>query len=197
MNKEIEKAAASALAEDINSKHAAIMALVDGVKDTAKEIGAMANEVGMALTSARDTIGPAFQHWLRENVTISTAVAERYIRHHAHYHPDQLFLPGFKMIEDRASVVAQAKANAEAGGEGDQPKADEVPDVSVRDIAAGWVYDARRWFSQLIHKLPPESMSAEQIEDTLRVVKPVRDMIWAYEKRLVALTGGQRQGRQR
>jgi hypothetical protein len=100
-------------------------------------------------------------------------------------------LPGFKQIEDRASVVAQAKANAEAGGEGDQPKQDEVPDVSVRDIAAGWVYDARRWFSQLIHKLPPESMSAEQIEDTLRVVKPVRDMIWAYEKRLVALTGGQ------
>ena len=72
-------------------------------------------------------------------------------------------------------------------------KQDEVPDASVRDIAAGWVwvYDARRWFSQLIHKLPPESMSAEQIVDTLRVVKPVRDMIWAYEKRLVALTGGQ------
>jgi hypothetical protein len=71
MNKEIEKAAAQALAEDINAKHQAIMALVDGVKDTAKEIGAMANEVGMALTSARDTIGPSFQHWLRENVTIS------------------------------------------------------------------------------------------------------------------------------
>jgi hypothetical protein len=34
-------------------------------------------------------------------------------------------------------------------------------------------------------------MSAEQIEDTLRVVKPVRDMIWAYEKRLVALNGAQ------
>ena len=108
MSKEIQQAAAQALAEDINAKHAAIMALVDGVKDTAKEIGAMANEVGMALTSARDTIGPSFQHWLRENVTISTAVAERYIRHHAHYHPDQLFLPGFKQIEDRASVVAQA-----------------------------------------------------------------------------------------
>jgi hypothetical protein len=190
MNKEIEKAAAQALAEDINAKHAAIMALVDGVKDVAKEIGSLANEVGMALTSARDTTGPSFHHWLRENVTISTAVAERYIRHHAHYHPDQLFLPGFKMIEDRASVVAQAQANAETA-EGDQPRRDEVPDLMVRDIAAGWVYDARRWFSQLIHKLPPESMSAEQIEDTLRVVKPVRDMIWAYEKRLVALTGGQ------
>ena len=190
MNKEIEKAAAQALAEDINAKHAAIMALVDGVKDVAKEIGSLANEVGMALTSARDTTGPSFHHWLRENVTISTAVAERYIRHHAHYHPDQLFLPGFKMIEDRASVVAQAQANAETA-EGDQPRRDEVPDLMVRDIAAGWVYDARRWFSQLIHKLPPESMSAAQIEDTLRVVKPVRDMIWAYEKRLVALTGGQ------
>lgn len=188
MNKEMEKAAAQALAEDINAKHQAIMALVDGVKDTAKEIGGLANEVGMALTSARDTIGPAFQHWLRENVTLSTAVAERYIRHHAHYHPDQLFLPGFKQIEDRASVVAQAEANV---SEGDQPKQDEVPDVSVRDIAAGWVYDARRWFSQLISKMPPESMSAEQLEDTLRVVKPVRDAIWAYEKRLVALTGGQ------
>jgi hypothetical protein len=189
MNKEIEKAAAQALAEEINAKHAAIMALVDGVKDVAKEIGGLANEVGMALTSARDTAGPSFHHWLRENVTISTAVAERYIRHHAHYHPDQLFLPGFKMIEDRASVVAQAQANAEVA-EGDQPRQDEVPDLMVRDIAAGWVYDARRWFSQLIHKLPPESMSAQQIEDTLRVVKPVRDMIWAYEKRLVALNGG-------
>jgi hypothetical protein len=190
MSKEIEQAAAQALAEDINAKHASIMALVDGVKDTAKEIGAMANEVGMALTSARDTIGPAFQHWLRENVTISTAVAERYIRHHAHYHPDQLFLPGFKQIEDRASVVAQAQANAETAGEGDQPKQDEVPDVSVRDIAAGWVYDARRWFSQLLVKMPPDRMSAEQIEETLRVVKPVRDAIFAYEQRYVQLKGG-------
>ena len=188
MSKEIEQAAAQALAEDINAKHAAIMALVDGVKDTAKEIGAMANEVGMALTSARDTIGPSFQHWLRENVTISTAVAERYIRHHAHYHPDQLFLPGFKQIEDRASVVAQADANAETA-QGDTPKKDEHADIEVRDIAAGWVYDARRWFSQLIHKLPPDQMNEQQVKETLRVVRPVRDAIYAYEKRLVALTG--------
>jgi hypothetical protein len=189
MSNQIEKAAAQALAEDINAKHAAIMALVDGVKDTAKEIGAMANEVGMALTSARDTIGPAFQHWLRENVTISTAVAERYIRHHAHYHPDQLFLPGFKMIEDRASVQAQAAANTEATGEGDAPKQDEHADIEVRDIAAGWVYDARRWFSQLLVKLPPDKMSEAQVVETLRVVKPVRDAIYAYERRLLALTG--------
>ena len=190
MSKEIEKAAAQALADDINAKHAAIMVLVDGVKDVAKEIGAMANEVGMALTSARDTIGPAFGHWLRENVTISTAVAERYIRHHAHYHPDQLFLPGFKHIEDRASVQAQAAANTEATGEADAPKQDEHEDISVRDIAAGWVYDARRWFSQLIHKMPPDKMNVAQIEDTLRVVKPVRDAIYAYEQRYVQLKGG-------
>ena len=190
MSKEIEKAAAMALADDINAKHAAIMVLVDGVKDVAKEIGAMANEVGMALTSARDTIGPAFGHWLRENVTISTAVAERYIRHHAHYHPDQLFLPGFKQIEDRASVQAQAAANTEAAGEADAPKQDEHEDISVRDIAAGWVYDARRWFSQLIHKMPPDQMNVAQIEDTLRVVKPVRDAIYAYEQRYVQLKGG-------
>jgi hypothetical protein len=189
MSKEIEKAAAQALADDINAKHAAIMVLVDGVKDVAKEIGAMANEVGMALTSARDTIGPAFGHWLRENVTISTAVAERYIRHHAHYHPDQLFLPGFKHIEDRASVQAQAAANSEATGEADAPKQDEHEDISVRDIAAGWVYDARRWFSQLIHKMPPDQMNVAQIEDTLRVVKPVRDAIYAYEQRYVQLKG--------
>ena len=190
MSKEIEKAAAQALAEDINAKHAAIMVLVDGVKDVAKEIGAMANEVGMALTSARDTIGPAFGHWLRENVTISTAVAERYIRHHAHYHPDQLFLPGFKHIEDRASVQAQAAANSEATGEADAPKQGEHEDISVRDIAAGWVYDARRWFSQLFHKMPPDQMNVAQIEDTLRVVKPVRDAIYAYEQRYVQLKGG-------
>jgi hypothetical protein len=190
MNKEVEKAAAQALAEDINAKHQAIMALVDGVKDTAKEIGAMANEVGMALTSARDTIGASFQHWLRENITMTPAVAERYIRHHVHYHPDQLFLPGFKMIEDRASVVAQAQANAETAGEGDQPKQNEVADVSVKDIAWSWVHDANRCFKQFREKLPPESMTAQQIQDTLRVVKSVRDAIYAYEKRLVALTGG-------
>ena len=190
MSKEIEKAAAQALAEDINAKHAAIMALVDGVKDVAKEIGALANEVGMALTSARDTTGPSFHHWLRENVTISTAVAERYIRHHAHYHPDQLFLPGFKMIEDRASVLAQAQANAELA-EGDQPRQDEVPDLKVRDIAWSWVHDANRCFKQFREKLPPETMSAKQIVEALLIVKPVRDAIWAYEKRLVALTGGQ------
>ena len=191
MSKQIEMAAAQALAEDINAKHAAIMVLVDGVKDVAKEIGAMANEVGMALTSARDTIGPAFGHWLRENVTISTAVAERYIRHHAHYHPDQLFLPGFKHIEDRASVQAQAAANSEATGEADAPKQDEHEDISVRDIAAGWVYDARRWFSQLIAKMPPDQMNEQQIKDTLQVVRPVRDAIYAYEQRLLALTRGE------
>jgi hypothetical protein len=191
MSKQIEMAAADALAEDINAKHAAIMARVEDVKATAREIGAMANEVGMALTSARDTIGPAFQHWLRENVTISTAVAERYIRHHAHYHPDQLFLPGFKQIEDRASVQAQAAANAEATGESDAPKQDEHEDISVRDIAAGWVYDARRWFSQLIAKMPPDQMNEQQIKDTLQVVRPVRDAIYAYEQRLLALTRGE------
>jgi hypothetical protein len=191
MSNQIEKAAAQALAQDINSKHAAIMARVEDVKATAREIGAMANEVGMALTSARDTIGPAFQHWLRENVTISTAVAERYIRHHAHYHPDQLFLPGFKQIEDRASVQAQAAANTEAAGEADAPKQDEHEDISVRDIAAGWVYDARRWFSQLIAKMPPDQMNEQQIKDTLQVVRPVRDAIYAYEQRLLSLTRGE------
>jgi hypothetical protein len=114
--------------------------------------------------------------------------AERYIRHHRNYHPGQLFLPGFKPVEDRASVQAQAEANAETA-EGDTPTKDEVPEVSVRDIAAGWVYDARRWFSQLIHKLPPDKMDVEQVKETLRVVRPVRDAIYAYEKRLVALTG--------
>ena len=105
--------------------------------------------------------------------------------------PDQPFLPGFKVIEDRASVQAQAAANSEATGEADAPKRDEVPDVSVRDIAAGWVYDARRWFSQLIHKLPPDKMSVEQVTETLKVVKPVRDAIYAYEQRLLALTRGE------
>ena len=122
---------------------------------------------------------------------MTPAVAERYIRHHVHYHPDQLFLPGFKMIEDRASVVAQAQANAETAGEGDQPKQNEVADVSVKDIAWSWVHDANRCFKQFREKLPPESMTAQQIQDTLRVVKSVRDAIYAYEKRLVALTGGQ------
>jgi hypothetical protein len=190
MSKEIEKAAAQALADDINAKHAAIMVLVDGVKDVAKEIGAMANEVGMALTSARDTVGDSFHHWLREKVEMPGVTAERYIRHHRNYHPGQLFLPGFKPVEDRASVQAQAEANAETA-EGDTPTKDEVPEVSVWDIAAGWVYDARRWFSQLLVKMPPDRMSEEQVVETLRVVKPVRDAIWAYEKRLVALTRGE------
>lgn len=191
MSKEIELAAADALASDINTRHAEIMARVEDVKATAREIGAMANEVGMKLTSARDTIGAAFGHWLREKVQMPTTTADRYIRHHAHYHPDQPFLPGFKVIEDRASVQAQAAANSEATGEADAPKRDEVPDVSVRDIAAGWVYDARRWFSQLIHKLPPDKMSVEQVTETLKVVKPVRDAIYAYEQRLLALTRGE------
>jgi hypothetical protein len=190
MSKEIELAAADALASDINEQHAAIMARVEDVKATAREIGAMANEVGMKLTSARDTIGAAFGHWLREKVTMPTTTADRYIRHHAHYHADQLFLPGFKHIEDRASVQAQAAANREATGEADAPKQDEHEDISVRDIAAGWVYDARRWFSQLIHKMPPDQMNVAQIEDTLRVVKPVRDAIYAYEQRYVQLKGG-------
>ena len=189
MSKEIELAAADALAQDINAKHAAIMQKVDDVKAQAAEIGALANEVGMALTSARDTVGDAFHHWLREKIEMSSVTVERYIRHHKHYHPGQLFLPGFKPVEDRQSVQAQAEANAETA-EGDTPKKDEHSDISVRDIAAGWVYDARRWFSQLIHKLPPDQMNVAQIEDTLRVVKPVRDAIYAYEQRYVQLKGG-------
>jgi hypothetical protein len=188
MSKEIEKAAADALAQDINAKHADIMARVADVKEQAAQIGALANEVGMALTSARDTVGDAFHHWLREKVEMPGVTAERYIRHHRNYHPGQLFLPGFKPVEDRASVQAQAEANAEIA-EGDTPTKDEVPEVSVRDIAAGWVYDARRWFSQLIHKMPPDQMSVAQVEDTLRLVNPVRDAIYAYEQRYVQLKG--------
>jgi len=188
MSKEIEKAAADALAQDINAKHADIMARVADVKEQAAQIGALANEVGMALTSARDTVGDAFHHWLREKVEMPGVTAERYIRHHRNYHPGQLFLPGFKPVEDRASVQAQAEANAEIA-EGDTPTKDEVPEVSVRDIAAGWVYDARRWFSQLLVKMPPDKMNADQIEETLRVVKPVRDAIYAYEQRYVQLKG--------
>jgi hypothetical protein len=87
-------------------------------------------------------------------------------------------------------VQAQAEANAETA-EGDTPTKDEVPEVSVRDIAAGWVYDARRWFSQLIAKMPPDQMNEQQIKDTLQVVRPVRDAIYAYEQRLLALTRSQ------
>ncbi len=189
MSKQIERRAADDLAAQINKDHAEIMAKVDEVKATAAEIGSMANHVGMLLSSARDTVGDSFHHWLRERVEMPTITVERYIRHHKHYQPGQLFLPGFKPVEDRASVQAQAEANAESA-EGDTPTKDEVPEVSVRDIAAGWVYDARRWFSQLIHRMPPDSMSAEQIEETLRVVKPVRDAIFAYEQRYVQLKGG-------
>jgi hypothetical protein len=185
MSTQIERAAADALAADINSKHAEIMAKVDGVKAEAAAIGAMANEVGMMLTSARDTVGPAYIHWLRESVAMPTTTAERYIRHHSHYHPGQLFLPGFKALEDRASVQAQAEANTE---EGDAPKQGEHSDISVRDIAAGWVYDARRWFSQLMHKLPPQDMNQTQLVELLTVVRPIRDQISAYEARLLALT---------
>jgi hypothetical protein len=189
MSKEIELKAADDLAAQINNDHAEIMAKVDAVKATAAEIGAMANHVGMLLSSARDTVGDAFHHWLREKVEMPTVTVERYIRHHRNYQPGQLFLPGFKPVEDRASVQAQAEANAETA-DGDTPTKDEVPEVSVRDIAAGWVYDARRWFSQLLVKMPPEKMNAEQIEETLRVVRPVRDAIYAYERRYVQLKGG-------
>jgi len=188
MSKEIELRAADDLAAQINKDHAEIMAKVDAVKATAAEIGSMANHVGMLLSSARDTVGDSFHHWLREKVEMPTVTVERYIRHHRNYHPGQLFLPGFKPVEDRASVQAQAEANAETA-EGDTPTKDEVPEVSVRDIAAGWVYDARRWFSQLLVKMPPDKMNAEQIEETLRVVKPVRDAIYAYEQRYVQLKG--------
>ena len=188
MSKEIELRAADDLAAQINKDHAEIMAKVDAVKATAAEIGSMANHVGMLLSSARDTVGDSFHHWLREKVDMPTITVERYIRHHKHYHPGQLFLPGFKPVEDRASVQAQAEANAETA-EGDTPTKDEVPEVSVRDIAAGWVYDARRWFSQLLVKMPPDKMTADQVEETLRVVKPVRDAIYAYEQRYVQLKG--------
>jgi hypothetical protein len=190
MSKEIELRAADDLAAQINKDHAEIMAKVDAVKATAAEIGSMANHVGMLLSSARDTVGDSFHHWLREKVEMPTITVERYIRHHKHYHPGQLFLPGFKPVEDRASVQAQAEANAETA-QGDTPTKNEVPEVSVRDIAAGWVYDARRWFSQLLVKMPPDKMSAEQVEETLRVVKPVRDAIYAYEQRYVQLKGGE------
>jgi hypothetical protein len=37
--------------------------------------------------------------------------------------------------------------------------------------------------------MPPDRMSEEQVVETLRVVKPVRDAIWAYEQRYVQLKG--------
>jgi hypothetical protein len=188
MSKEIELRAADDLAAQINKGHEEVLAKVVEVKSAAADIGIIANHVGMLLSSARDTVGDSFHHWLRERIEMPSVAVERYIRHHRNYHPGQLFLPGFKALEDRASVQAQAEANAETA-EGDTPTKDEVPEVSVRDIAAGWVYDARRWFSQLLVKMPPDKMSADQIEETLRVVKPVRDAIYAYEQRYVQLKG--------
>ena len=58
-------------------------------------------------------------------------------------------LAGQAPTQDRQSVQAQAEANAETA-HGDTPKKDEHADISVRDIAAGWVYDARRWFSRAL-----------------------------------------------
>jgi hypothetical protein len=188
MSKEIELRAADDLAAQINEKHAAIMAKVGDIKDQINALSPEAAEIGMLLTSAKDTVGDAYHHWLRENIQMPKASADKYIRHYNH--PDQLWFPDWKRIEDRASVQAQAEANAETA-QGDTPTKDEVPEVSVRDIAAGWVYDARRWFSQLLVKMPPDKMSAEQVEETLRVVKPVRDAIYAYEQRYVQLKGGE------
>jgi hypothetical protein len=37
--------------------------------------------------------------------------------------------------------------------------------------------------------MPPDKMNEAQVVETLRVVKPVRDAIYAYERRLLALTG--------
>ena len=57
--------------------------------------------------------------------------------------------------------------------------------------APGWVYDARRWFAMFGVTDSYASISADQLKALLQMVRPVRDAIYAYEKRLVALTGGQ------
>ncbi len=193
MSKEIELRAADDLAAQINEKHTAIMAKVGDIKDQINALSPEAAEIGMLLTSAKDTVGDAYHHWLREKIEMPKTAADQYVKHYQH--PDQLWFPQFKRIEDRQSVQAQAEANAETA-EGDTPTKDEVPEVSVRDIAAGWVYDARRWFSQLLVKLPPDKMSEAQVVETLRVVKPVRDAIYAYERRLLALTGSMQEGQE-
>jgi hypothetical protein len=185
MSKEIELRAADDLAAQINDKHTAIMAKVATIKDEIASLSPEAAEIGMLLTSARDTVGDSYHHWLREKIEMPTVTAERYIRHYKN--PDQLWFPGMKPVEDRQSVLAQAEANAETA-EGDTPKKDEHEDIVVRDIVWSWVYEADRCFKQLKERVPPERASVEQAMRVLEVVQKVRADIYAYEQRLLALT---------
>jgi len=188
MSKEIELRAADDLAAQINQKHAAIMVKVGAIKEQINGLGPEAAEIGMLLTSAKDTVGDAYHHWLRENIEMPKSAADKYIKHYQN--PDQLWFPDYKRIEDRASVQAQAEANAQ-NAQGDVPTRDEVPELAVRDIAWGWVYEATRCFRQLKDKFPPERATKEQAIKVLEVVKSVRDDIYAYEQRLLGLTRGE------
>jgi hypothetical protein len=189
MSKSIELQAAEDLAQTINQKHDGIMRRVETIKADIMALSPDAAEVGMLLRSAHDTLGASYHHWVRESLTMTQVQADRYVRHYEN--PDQLWFPGWKRIEDRASVQAQAQANAEIVGDADAPKPNEVPDIEVRDIAWGWVYDATRCFRRLRNEIPPERATKEQAMKVLEVVKSVRDDIYAYEQRLLGLTRGE------
>jgi len=188
MSKNIELRAADDLAEIINQKHEGFMHRVETIKADIMALSPDASELGMLLRSANDTLGASYHHWVREKLTMTQVQADRYVRHSEH--PDQLYFPGWKMIEDRASVQQQAQANAEIVGDSDAPKPNEVPDIEVRDIAWAWVYDATRCFRRLRDKIPPERATREQATKVLEVVKSVRDDIYAYEQRLLGITRG-------
>jgi hypothetical protein len=188
MSKNIQLQAADDLAELINQKHEGIMQRVEAIKADITGLSPDASEVGMLLRSASDTLGPSYHHWVREKLTMSQPQADRYVRHYEN--PDQLWFPGMKRIEDRASVQQQAQANAEVVGDSDAPKPNEVPDIEVRDIAWAWIYEATRCFRRLRDKMPPERATKEQAMKVLEVVKSVRDDIYAYEQRLLGLTRG-------
>lgn len=197
----VELAAVDTLCQEIKDLDAKARILALEIGEKGSELASVVFEAGKKIESLRDTTGASFHHILREKVGMTFGVAQKYMRVAKIYGCGTPDLPGLKAMMIAAGYEQMATrpdvARLMNGDEDQQEWAERFSkdeDSQALGFAAHWVHDGRRWLNQVVQRYPVEQMERDTCIQLLTVVRPIRDLIWNIEKRLVVLTGNSEGG---
>jgi hypothetical protein len=192
----LELAAVDALCQEIKDLDARARSLALEIGDKGAELSSVVFEAGKRIESLRDTTGASFHHILREKLGMTFGVAQKYMRVAKIYGcgtPDLLGLKAMMIAAGYDQMATQPNIEKLINGDNDQQELAESfskqEDSQALNLAAHWVHDGRRWLNQVVQRHPVEAMERDTCIQLLTVVRPIRDLIWNIEKRLVVLTG--------
>jgi hypothetical protein len=191
----VELAAVDTLCQEIKDLDAKARSLALEIGDKGTELALVVFEAGKRIESLRDTTGSSFHHVLREKVGMTFGVAQKYMRVAKIYGCGTPDLPGLKAMMIAAGyehMATQPNVSELMNGDQDQQewaeKFSKDESSQALNFAAHWVHDGRRWLNQVVQRHPLDSMERDTCIQLLGVVRPIRDLIWNIEKRLMVLT---------